>query len=171
MDPLQLDIRRKIYDCIASSPGIHFREVQRRTGVAVGGLDYHLHFLAKHGLIRAERGTKTRYFPMTRNWDEEEKRLLGLLRQQQIRHILLHLLRRKRATPGALAAALGLSRPTLSWYLKTLADNNVIAFVQKGRFRSYRVKDPKRIREFLIVYRNSFFDEMVDNFIEAWEKQ
>lgn len=172
MDPLQLDIRKRIYECITASPGIHFREVQRRTSLAIGSLDYHLHFLVKHGLIRVERERKiTRYYPMTRNWDEEERRLLALLRQQHIRHILLHLLRRKRATPSVLAAALGLSRPTLSWYLRTLADQHVIAYVQKGRFRSYRIREPRKILEYLIVYRKSFFDDMVDNFIDTWEKR
>ncbi|HLC76566.1 MAG TPA: winged helix-turn-helix transcriptional regulator, partial [archaeon] len=52
---LDLEVRRRIYDCIVGSPGLHFREIQRRTNLATGSLDYHLHFLHKNGIIRTER--------------------------------------------------------------------------------------------------------------------
>ena len=168
MDPLGLDVRKKIYDCIAGSPGIHFREIQRQTGVAIGSLDYHLHFLHKHGLIRTEQDAKKRYYPLTQNWSEEEKRVLALLRQRTIRHILVFLLRANKAPPSDMARSLDMSASTLSWYLKNLTEQNVVAYTKTGRFRTYRIVDPKTIVKYLIVHRASFFDELVDNFIDTW---
>ncbi|MBI2970981.1 MAG: winged helix-turn-helix transcriptional regulator [Candidatus Aenigmarchaeota archaeon] len=169
MDPLELEVRKKIYDCIVNSPGIHFREIQRRTGTAVGNLDYHLHFLRKRGIIRAEQSAKlTRYYPMTKNWSEEEKQILSLLRQRNIRHIVLHLLTHRKAMPRSLAEALGVSNSTMSWYLKQMTEKNVIAYTKKGRFRTYRLTEPEKMVNYLVVYRASFLDELVDNFIDTW---
>ncbi len=169
MVALELEIRKKIYDCIDASPGLHFREIQRRVGIAVGSLDYHLHYLHRRGLIRPEKEQKiTRYYPMTKNWGEEEKQIISLLRQKNIRHILIYLLRHKKARPNEIVSSLGISRSTLSWYLKNLAGKGIIEYSKKGRFRTYRIKEPDKIINYLIVYRKSFLDDLVDNFIDTW---
>lgn len=42
---------RRIYNTISGSPGIHFRELKRRVGIAYAALQYYLEFLEKHNLI------------------------------------------------------------------------------------------------------------------------
>src|SRR3989344_5378876 len=165
---LELETRRKIYNVIQRSPGLHFREIQRRTGLATGSLDYHVHFLYKHGLIRPEKtGKFVRYFPMTRNWDPQERETLALLRQERVRHLLLYLIQRKRAAASDIAHALGITPSTLSWYLKQLTDKSVIALTKRGRFRFYHVVDKERIVACLIAHKASFLDGIVDRFIES----
>ena len=39
--------RDKIYSIIVQNPGLHFREIQRRTNIATGALQYHLEYLKK----------------------------------------------------------------------------------------------------------------------------
>lgn len=171
MEPLQLEARKKIYECIVASPGLHFREIQRRLGMATGSLDYHLHRLHRSSLIRTEKDRKyLRYYPLTKNWDEEEKAILSLLRQKNLRHILVYLLEKKRGTPRNMALQLGISTSTLSWYLKNLSQQGVIDYAKKGRQRFYRVSDPEKIVKYLIVHKASFFDELVDRFIETWSE-
>ena len=51
---LALETRRKLFDEIRAFPGIHFRELRRRTGLAIGSLQYHLDVLCKARLVRAE---------------------------------------------------------------------------------------------------------------------
>src|SRR3990167_5178867 len=115
---LELDVRRQIYNCIAESPGLHFREIQRRTNLATGSLDYHIHFLYKNGLIRTERDKNyVRYYPLTRNWTDEEKDMLNLLRNNKMRHILIFLIESKKSTPLKISEATGISLSTLSWHL------------------------------------------------------
>ena len=167
---LNLEIRRRIYDCIDGSPGIHFREIQRRVVIATGSLDYHLHFLHKNGLLRTEKeGKYLRYYPMTKNFDIEEKQILSLLRNDKIRHILIYLIENKRSLPTRMAEYLGVSNSTLSWYLKNLEEKGVIAQTKKGRFRIYRVKEPEKIVKYIIIHKSGFLDEIVDRFADAWE--
>jgi len=49
-DPLGLESRRRMYELVAGTPGLHLRDVARRLGVDVRTADYHVRQLAKHGL-------------------------------------------------------------------------------------------------------------------------
>lgn len=170
-DNQAIDVRKRVYDTIRKSPGLHFRELQRRIGVATGTLDYHLHFLRKNGFIRAEQaGGFLRYYASDVVIEEQEKEMLNLLRQEKIRHILILLIEKKRANASKIAEELGISPSNLSFYLKTLQSKRLINQKKKGRFRFYSVTDKKKIISALLVYKSSFLDRMVDNFIEAWEE-
>lgn len=167
---LELEARRRIFNCITESPGLHFREIQRRTGLATGSTDYHIHFLHKNGLIRTERDKNyVRYYPLTKNWSEEEKETLNLLRNTKMRHILIFLLEKKRSTPLKIAESTGISVSTLSWYLKQLKEKNIISEKKKGRFRLYKINEPDKIVKYLVAHKSSFLDTVVDRFIETWE--
>ena len=75
-----LEHRIRISGLILNSPGLHFREIQRRLSIATGALAYHLRVLADSGLIRSERhGRFLRFFPS--GIDDYETRLLSALRQ------------------------------------------------------------------------------------------
>ncbi|MDD5502941.1 MAG: hypothetical protein PHH26_05700, partial [Candidatus Thermoplasmatota archaeon] len=50
---LELEARRRIYDQIRAIPGIHFRDLQRKSRASTGVLDYHLHYMESRGLIRS----------------------------------------------------------------------------------------------------------------------
>jgi predicted transcriptional regulator len=168
--PLQLEVRRRIYQCIVDSPGLHFREIQRRTNLATGSLDYHLHFLHKNSLIRIEKDKNyTRYYPLTKNWSDEEKNALNTLRNEKMRHIIIFLIEKKKSTPLKISEATGIPLSTLSWYLKQMQSTGVISHTKRGRFRFYRVNDPKTIVNYLLVHKSSFLDTLVDRFIETWE--
>jgi len=168
---LELDARRRIYDCISKSPGLHFREIQRRTNLATGALDYHLHFLHKHGLIRIEKTAGfVRYYTTDVAYDQADKELLNLLRHDTIRHILICLIEKKQPNASDIAKVLQISQSNLSWYLKTLEEKNIIVHKKKGRFRFYSVVDKDRIIKCLLTYKASFMDEIVDRFIAAWEE-
>ncbi len=169
MHELQLETRKRIYDCIVASPGLHFREIQRRVGIATGSIDYHLHYLHRHALIRTEKvGKYVRYYPFTKNFSDEEKKFLSLLRQKNVRRILIYTIEKRTANPADIAAVLGFSPSTLSWYLKKLEETGIIVHTKRGRFRNYKVVDKDTIVKYLILHKSSFLDEMVDRFIDTW---
>lgn len=43
----EVGTRRRIYELIRDAPGIHMRELERRMGLMIGNLQYHLHYLEK----------------------------------------------------------------------------------------------------------------------------
>lgn len=165
---LKLDIRKKIYNVIKKNPGLHFRELQRRVGIATGALQYHTDYLMKKHLVRIEKETKfIRYYLVRQNF--EDTALMSFLRQESMRKILVFLMQRKFANNISISKASGLSTSTASWHLDKLSEAGIIEKSRKGRKTYYRISDKERVASLLVSYRKSFLDDVVDNFVEIWE--
>ncbi|WP_421077663.1 winged helix-turn-helix transcriptional regulator [Methanothermococcus sp. Ax23] len=169
MDELCLESRKKIYNLIKKSPGIHFREIEKRLNMAVGSLQYHLHYLEKRNIIRSEHyGDYVRYFPKDCQLDDTDKKILSFLRRKTSRHILLYLLE-KPANHKEISENIGLSPSTISWHLNKLVEAGIVEKTKKGRTSLFKVNNSERIINLLIIYKESFFDKLVDGFVEIWE--
>ncbi len=167
---LELENRRRIYEQIRKSPGIHFRELERRLELVVGNLQYHLQYLEKKNLIRASNDEDyVRYFVKDRSLNENERKILSLLRRSGCRHILIQLLNNSDLNNKELSQAVGLSPSTISWNLNKLVEAGIIERKKTGRITNFTIFDPATIAELLICYKESFLDTFVDGFIEMWE--
>ncbi|MBS3137388.1 ArsR family transcriptional regulator [Candidatus Woesearchaeota archaeon] len=166
---LKLTVRRDVYLLVKKFAGCHFRELERLSKLPTGIIKYHLNYLAKHGLINEiKNNNNLRYFP--KQFSSENKKLMGLLRQESIRRILLCLLVNDKCIHEQLTAFVKLSPSTVSWHLKKLRENNVVEFMIIGEKTHYHLlADKKEIVNLLITYRESFFDAMVERVIEMWE--
>lgn len=165
---LELGTRRRIYDVVQAHAGCHFREVGRRSGLAEGSARYHLAFLLKHGLIREEReGNTLRYFPCSIASDQ--KKLLGFLRQESVRRILLFILNHENCNHEHIVAFTGLSPSTVSWHLRKLEEGGLVGSQRSGRKTFHRLLGNKDdLMKLLITYKASFFDALVDRAVEMW---
>ena len=163
-----LDTRKGLFQTILRFPGLHFRELQRKTGLAPGSLQYHLSILEKLKVVRGERiGEHLRFYPI--DLSAEERILLGLLRQHNIRRIVLCLLTRSNVGYKEFMSELGLSASTISWYLRRLEQSQLIACRRIGGESSYRLLREEEVVRILVAYRQSFLDRLVDRFVSMWE--
>lgn len=166
---LLLDVRRKIYNLLKRSPGLHFREIQRRTKIATGSLQYHLEYLGKKHLIKQEKDLKfTRYYIVRQNFEHQKE--MSVLRQESLRKIVIFLLNKKRANNNQISKKISLSPSTTSWHLDKLLEKEIVQKKKRGRKTIYSLVEPQRTAELLIKYKRSFLDEMVDNFVEIWQE-
>lgn len=167
-EPLELANRKRIYEIVRENPGMHFRELQRRTGMPTGVLSYHLDYLVRRGLLTVDREESfSRYFPQN-VLRGDEKRILSALRQEIPRGIILFLLNNPGATHGKLLENFTISPGTLSYHIKKLASSGVIRVEKVGRESRMTVIDPDRVSDLLIVYRRSFMDKLVDDFVARY---
>ncbi|MEM3444977.1 MAG: winged helix-turn-helix transcriptional regulator [Thermoplasmata archaeon] len=165
----EVEVRRQIYSLIAETPGIHFRELQRKSGLEVGTLDYHLNLMEKEGLIYA---VKDRYYKRyyTKGVDARDFELMAVLRQEKPRRIVLHLLLNPGSTHAEIGKALNLPLSTTSFYLGLLCRKGVVNAARAERTR-YFVAEKERAIKAIIRYRQSFLDKLVDRFLEVWVEQ
>lgn len=166
---LALDIRRDVYNLVKKFAGCHFRELERKSKLPTGTIRYHLTYLVKQGLLsEVKKGNTLHYFPQT--YTSENKKLLALLRQQSIRHILVCILEKPNCNHEELVAFVKLSPSTVSWHLKRLVQEQIITATKQGRktFCSLLV-NKNEIVKLLITHQESFLDHMVDRVIEMWE--
>ncbi len=165
---LELETRKKIYLVIKEFAGSHFREIQRKSELAVGSVQHHLHSLVKSGLIReVKKGNNIVYFP--REFESGNTILLGLLRQESIRKIILFVMTNKGCNHEQIVKYVNLSPSTISWHLKKLQQEGIVKADKQGRKTFYKLMcDEKEIVNLLITYQESFVDILVDRVVEMW---
>lgn len=165
---LQLPVRKRIFEVVSKFPGLHFREVQRRTGLATGSLEYHLDVLERAGTIKVEKRLfRLRLYPV--DVAEGEAAVLSLIRQGNYRKTLLFLLKNPQASQGRIADFVRISPSTMSWYLKRLLDMQIVKSERNGRETRYSIVDYQMVARTLSTFRSSFSDRAVDNFLKTWE--
>jgi predicted transcriptional regulator len=159
--------RRKICQAVEATPGIHLRELQRVLDMAPTTLEYHLTYMARKRVIFGESdGHYKRYY--TRPLDVEDKKVLVALKQKRMREIVFAVLANKKARYQFLADYLKLPRSSLSFYLKCLVDNRVLAKEKIGYENIYTVQDESRVAKVFIAYRSSFPDKLADKAVDTW---
>jgi predicted transcriptional regulator len=164
---LENENRRKIYAIIEANQGIHLRELQRVTNLPLTTLDYHLTYMARKGIIYSEtEGHFKRYY--TKPLDEQDKKVLAALRQRKLREIVLVVMSSKKAKYQQLSEYFKLPHSTLSCYLKSLVDNNILIKEKIGYETIYTVKDEDRVAKVLVAYKKGFLDMLVDKTLSAW---
>lgn len=167
-DPLELENRKRIFECVRNSPGLHFREIQRRTDLPIGVLEYHLNYLTVRGLLSLDKQESfSRYFPGGQ-LSLDKQRIISSLRQEIPRGIILFLLRNPGATHGEVLKNFVISGGTLSYHIKKLISKGVITVEKVGRESRLTVIDPDKVADLLIVYRRTFFDKLVDDFVSRY---
>lgn len=167
---LELQSRDRLYKAIEENPGLHFRELQRRSGMAVGSLQYHLQVLERHHLVRIEKTGKFSRFYSVRGPQLGDKQvLMSFLRKPTVRRIVLFLIEKKRAANDQISKKCELSPSTVSWHMNELLSKGIVGKRKRGRKIAYFISDPVGTAELLKGYRESFVDELVDNFVQVWD--
>jgi DNA-binding transcriptional ArsR family regulator len=91
-DILALDTRKKIYDIILKNPGLHLRELGRKTEIPLATLRYHLNFLTKKGIIITKSDHRYSRYYVKHSVASKDKEIINLLRQDIPLRIILLLL-------------------------------------------------------------------------------
>jgi len=166
-----IETRRRIYEEIVFNPGLHFRELQRRLNMPVGLLSYHLKVLMERGIIIVRKeGKYTRYFPNT-TMTQEERKIMGALRNEVARRIVIFLLEEGRKTHREITNHFELSPSTISYHLARLVKKGILEKEIAGRESYFWVRKPEEVAFTIIKYRKSFLDRLVDNFASLWTER
>ena len=163
------DPRARIEALLLRSPGLHFREIKRRLGLANGVLGYHLRILTGLGCIESERdGQFVRFYPTSIL--HEERTLISVLRQPRLREIITFLILHPGADYKAIVHELKLSSSTISWHLKRLEEMGVVTREKTGAGLScFQVPKSQELMRILSIYKLSFLDNAVNAFLDTWE--
>lgn len=165
---LEYETRRRVYDLIRSEPGLHLRELERRSGVPLSTLRHHLRYLETHKLLDPEADRNHVRFFARDDVEPVDRRVLGALRQEALRRVVLYLLGEGGAAPyREIHDALLIPASSLAVYLSELTRRGVLDRRPVGRESRYEVIDPERIIRLLHTYQHSFLDALVDHLLDA----
>ncbi len=168
--PLELESRRRLYEAIHETPGLHLRELARQSGLDVRTVLWHLDQLGKHGLVTlVEDGAYRRAYPRTANGrraevvDARDKPVVSLLRGRVPLYVALVLLTRDAATHQELVQDAGVSRSTLSYHLGKMQRAGLL----RKEGNRYRLREPDRVARLLYAHRPA--PSLLDEFVSLWE--
>ncbi len=173
---LELDARRRVYECVQRFPGLHLRELARELTIDPNHAKYHLRHLETHGLVssRKEDGY-WRFWPREKHplgtqekVSAPDKAVLSLLRRAAPLNIVVLLLDLGSATLGELEKRVGMAYSTLYYHLGKLEKVGLVESEKVGRERLYRLKDAAHVADLLVSYRPP--DSLIQGFLEAWEQ-
>jgi predicted transcriptional regulator len=164
---LQLETRREIYEYIMRHPGTYLRELARALGMAIGLVEYHLNYLAKHGiLVSSQEGREKRFYP--RNLDVRHAKLIDILAHRTRASIVLLALEQPGISHKDLSLALERAPSTVSFHLRKLLRREVLLAKRRGAERGYYVKDPQTVLHVLLAYKPCG-ESLVDKFYKVWD--
>jgi predicted transcriptional regulator len=141
---LDLENRRRIYNCILKNPGLHQRNLSKKLRVPFSTLYYHLRYLKKLDLIIEKKiGRYSRYY--TKNTiGRGDKEFLNIIRQYIPRNIIVFICIYYVASQKELSIDLDKHHTTIKVHLKKLLDMDIIeiAPVKNGTINNNRPNGP-----------------------------
>ncbi len=149
------DTRNDLLATIKEHPGLHFRELQRRTGFATGQLEYHLYQLERELLIAKRKDGKLLRFFSNVTGDSFDRQIIFYLRNRISREILTECLAHE-----------GVARPKQAgrWKKQNEYATQLQTMLSEGLIieeaGSLKVRDTQKIMKVLEKYRMSFIDTM-----------
>lgn len=137
---LENSSRYKVYGYIKTKPGAYISEIVEQIGLDREIVKYHIKTLKAKKKIEAYRdGGKTRYFENLLVYDEDEKKVISALQNPTNKRIISEIMNENCNTNIALAHEIGVSRPTVSWYIKNLREIGLIIEIKEGKNIIYRI--------------------------------
>jgi len=131
---LENGVRKRIYDAVASSPGITVQGVAREAGVSHSTATYHLALLSESDMIVSNPdGNKVRFYQNGGRFDRDERAALPVLQNVAAVTLLERIVERPAAHRAELAAQMGVSTTTLNWYLRKLFECGLVREEREGR--------------------------------------
>jgi predicted transcriptional regulator len=164
-------IQNKLLKYIIVQPGIRYRELLRLSCLSNGVLSYHITNLEKSGQIIVDRNINnkiTRYYP--NNIPIEETSIIGHIRNNTSRHIILFILEHDLCTFNEIIEHTKKAPSTIYWHLKKLKDAGIISVLYTSHCqRLYKLTDIELVTNVLSKYKESFIDKVVNNYTDIIE--
>ncbi len=162
-------LKERILGLIISIPGLHFKGIQRALGVPNGTLQYHLERLEDEGLVKRHHILGyTRFYPS--EIIPDDAKVIGILRQPNIKKILRFLVMNQEATFNELVKVLNLSPSTVAWYLKRLEAMRIISKerLEDGHVR-YFLTEHEKVKNLLDVLESGIMSRLTSRWIGMWD--
>lgn len=165
----RVSLRNEIEKVISENPGIHFREIQRRSGAAIGQLEYHLYQLEKMEKVSIKKDGKLKRYFLIEDTGFNERRLIYFLRNNLTGEVLYYLLENESAPVSRFVRG----RRSRQEKIKEAIDDMVMQGIlhlqsEKGTGILF-LREPEKVREVLIRFRESFLDSLSSNILSLLE--
>ena len=145
------EARDAIAGYLRTTPGAHFSKIRDDLKLGTGETQHHLRTLEDAGRIEAYNDGDYRRYVLADRFDDFEKTVLGYLRRETPRGMLIELLRNPDVTASELADTLDVSSPTVSKYAAELDEQGLL-----NREDGYELERPETTLVVVCRHADSF---------------
>lgn len=166
----QSPAREKLLRIISENPGIHFREIQRISGMAVGQTEYHLYQLERSDkVVIREDGKNRRYF-LTDQGSQNEKKIVLCLRNEYSAAVIHDLVKRNEVPLRQWEKGRKSKRENVMKAIKGMENDGIIARKIKEEETFFYLIDRESIMKVLKKYRKSFIQTLEENLLSLLDE-
>ena len=158
-------LRNEIEKVISENPGIHFREIQRRSGAAIGQLEYHLYQLEKMDKISIKKDGKLKRYFLIEDTGFNERKLLYFLRNSISKDILFHLMENEYSPVDQFINGRRSRREKVQILIGEMVEQGILHLQPDGGRDIIFLNDPEKVKRVLKRFRESFLDSMSSNIL------
>jgi len=151
--PLELQIRREIYNLILKNPGLHAKKIAELLVISGQLADYHLNYLERQQLIITQKEDGYRRCYIEGKLGFYDRRRLSMLRHETPLKIVFYLLDHPQARHRDILEHLSIVKSTLSFHLDKLVKYDIISVSECENEKRYSIKDEEELYELLIRYK------------------
>lgn len=161
--------RFRIYRYIENNPGAHLRKISKDLGLAMGDTQYHLDILEKSGRVKSRKINLYRRYYTAAILGEKEEIILGFLRQETTRDILIYLIEHPYSTQRELADYKHFSSPTISWHMSRLIEAGIVQSTKQGKKILYSLDaDRDKLVNILKHYHPTLWNNLASRLAELF---
>lgn len=169
--PTQKTVREEILELIDNNPGLHFREIQRRTGTAVGQVEYHLYQLEKMDKIVIKKDGKLRRYFSTAKGSPTERKIVYYLRNNISREIVMNLINKEYEYLDQVLKARKNKRERVQNQVGDLINDRIIIVEEMDGKKVVKLRDKDVIINTLRRFKDSFIGTMASNLMAMFEEE
>lgn len=164
-DPEEIEKQQQIYLLISQHPGLNLSAIAEILRISLPLALYHLRYLEKHELIVSTQEEAHHRYYIRGEIGTKDKLFLSLFRKDILLKIVLILLKTPHLRHKELLDYFQMSPPLLSYHLRKLLKQRIIAVDISSQERTFHVVNEKEIIAFLIKYKPY---QIADGIQETW---
>ncbi len=158
-------LRNEIERVISENPGIHFREIQRRSGAAIGQLEYHLYQLERMEKISIKKDGKLKRYFLIEDTGFNERKLLYYLRNSISKDILFYLMENEYSAVDNFLNGRKSRKEKVKALIDDMIQQGILHLQSDGGENIVFLNDPEKVKKVLRRFRESFLDSMSSNIL------
>ena len=159
----------RVLQFIKQNPGSHLRQIKKELKISMGTVQYHLQMLEKEGKIVSEKQGLFRHYFLVGLFQQNEKNILKILKQETAREIIMFIIERTNPTQTDLVKRLEISAASVSLNLGKLIELGLINEIKDGKFKRYvLLEDPKIIVRLMKNYQTGIWNRWSNTLSEMF---
>lgn len=130
---LENEAREMMFDLVSHNPGIGLMELSEATGLGWGTTVYHMGRLQDAGLVASMKHGQNRHFFKNGDPASQSKKAVAVLKNETAENVARYVMTTPGVTQAQIARELSIKPPTVTKYVKRLAEEGLVDTMPDGR--------------------------------------